>query len=359
MALARWSSAFFVSAAAALRLPRRRLGRRLACALSRSMTGVRTRSADLFVRFAPVAQLRVREGPVTLQGGPVFDGRYFRPRVQRISAVVVLGDRYAGKKQRRRSYYKYSHDSLDIDGAHSGCTGTGRAQACPAARTALSQTSKRERRSVEAVQLDAERRELREKILDVSGHCRYGQAGWPCDGRGCAARGARTAVGTVAPVLLVCSLFARMRMSGVVVAFPVMRMAVLARDILVVSEGHALPRHHRCHALHRNRNRQQGDSKKSEVRLTHPRPLYPSRFEPEAPSRFQVPAPFLRCRPMMRCHRRAPDQVPLACAPGPCAPKSAMKATSTSKTARPTARTFAHRGASSAIATKGVNPAGL
>lgn len=52
-----------------------------------------------------------------------------------------------------------------------------------------------------------------------------------------------------------------------------MRVAILARAILVMPRCHALRRRHRSHALDRDGQRQQKHSKKPEERLRHRRAL--------------------------------------------------------------------------------------
>lgn len=66
------------------------------------------------------------------------------------------------------------------------------------------------------------------------------------------------------------------RMGGVLLAFGaalVVGMVVLGGAILVMSECHALPRHDRRDALHRDGQRQQQDSKKSEESFRHQQAL--------------------------------------------------------------------------------------
>ena len=130
-----------------------------------AVPGVAARRANFLIGAAPVAQPLLGEGAIVLECRPEFDPRDLGLRIENTRAAGTLRDGGTGKQKRRQSKKKSSHSSLDIDV---------RARRARAARALkphgahrLSQTLESERRSVEAVRLNTERRELREKVRCV------------------------------------------------------------------------------------------------------------------------------------------------------------------------------------------------
>jgi len=83
--------------------------------LARAFGSWRPRFGDRFIRLAPIAQFRLREGPVALECGTKLDRRHFCPRVSWIRTAVTLRDRHTGEQKRRHCHKNSSHGSLDID----------------------------------------------------------------------------------------------------------------------------------------------------------------------------------------------------------------------------------------------------
>jgi hypothetical protein len=133
----------------------------LARALTGPVPGVASGGANLLVGLTPVAPLLLDEGPVAFERGAELDRRDLRLRIQRIRAAGVLRGRVTGEQKRRHSKDNDSHSSLDIDFC-AAMRAKRRAHLAGARR--LSQTSESERRSVEAVRLNADRRELRKNV---------------------------------------------------------------------------------------------------------------------------------------------------------------------------------------------------
>src|SRR5688572_16894823 len=133
-----------------------------------------------------------------------------------------------------------------------------------AARAALSQQSENERRSVEALRLDAGRRELREEVLDGRRRGEGRGGGRRGHRRGRAASRAGAAVRALA---FVCVLVRRLLAAGVAVVL--MAPVLLAAGVLVVPERHALARRDRRHALQRDCKRQQRCGENAEKSSTH------------------------------------------------------------------------------------------
>jgi hypothetical protein len=71
---------------------------------------------------------------------------------------------------------------------------------------------------------------------------------------------------------------------------------IRAASILVVPDGHALSGRHSGHALDREGQGKQRDSKKAEAPKQHCRKLYASRFERNPSRGFRRPAHFLQRR---------------------------------------------------------------
>src|SRR5687768_4412905 len=72
-------------------------------------------SAHFLVGLTPIERLLVDERPVALKRGAEFDRRHLGLRVDGIRAAVALGDRGAGKQERRHCKNSHSHSSLNVD----------------------------------------------------------------------------------------------------------------------------------------------------------------------------------------------------------------------------------------------------
>ena len=159
----------------------------------------------------------------------------------------------------------------------------------------LSQASEGERRAIEAGRLDAERRELREEVLDCV-RCRQDRERRRTGDRGRrAASRAWTAVRSLAALVAIDCGVAGVRIAGLVVVVVVdavvcMRVIFLATAVVMVPQRHALAGGNSSQALDRDGDYQEQDGKKSEKRARHRSEFYASSLERGSNAQFPRPS---------------------------------------------------------------------